>query len=260
MTWPAMSRGACATCARREIRMVGRCLAYAAVAGLSAVASLTLAHADNRAVVELFTSQGCSSCPPADKLLGQLAANPDLVAITLPMDVWDYLGWKDTLADPRNTTRWKSYSKSRGDRQVYTPQTVINGAAHALGSDRAAIEKAIVKSRQNPQVMSVQVQLDGSRVTITGDPALGAPADVFVVGLARAITVMIQRGENKGKTVTYHNVVRSWERLPHWNGKPGSFALPALKREGVDAAAVFVQVDNAGMPGPILGAAIAPLR
>jgi hypothetical protein len=240
--------------------MVGRCLAYLAVAGLAAAASLPLARADERAVIELFTSQGCSSCPPADKLLGQLAANPNLIAISLPMDVWDYLGWKDTLADPRNTIRWKSYSKARGDRQVYTPQAVINGAAHALGSDRTAIEKAIVRSRQNPQVLSVSVQLADDRLTIAGDPGIGTPADVFIAGLARAVTVAITRGENKGKTVTYHNVVRTWEQLKSWNGKPGSFTLPAFKRDGVDAAAVFVQANNAGMPGPILGAAIANLR
>ena len=239
--------------------MVRRCLAYAAVAGFSAVASLAPAEADV-AVVELFTSQGCSSCPPADKLLGQLATEPNTIAITLAIDVWDYLGWKDTLADPRHTVRWKSYSKSRGDRQVYTPQAVINGAEHALGSDRSAIEKAIVKSRKNPQVMSSSVKLDGRQVTIAGDPGIGVPADVFIAGLARAVTVMIKRGENKGRTVTYHNVVRSWERLESWSGRPGSFALPVFKHDSVDAAVVLLQANNDGMPGPILGAAIASLR
>ena len=241
--------------------MVRRCLAYAAaVAGLSAAASLTSAEADNGAVIELFTSQGCSSCPAADALLDRIAAEPNTVAITLAIDVWDYLGWKDTLADPRNTVRWKAYSKSRGDRQVYTPQAVINGAEHALGSDRSAIDKAITKSRKHPQVMSVSVRLEGRQVTIVGDPGIGAAVDVVVVGLARAVTVMIQRGENKGRTVTYHNVVRSWERLESWNGKPGSFPLPALKRDGVDATAVLVQASNDGMPGAILGAAVASLR
>ena len=243
--------------------MVRRSLAYAAVAGISAVASLASAEADGSAVIELFTSQGCSSCPAADKLLGQLATEPNLIAISLPIDVWDYLGWKDTLANPRNTVRWKSYSKARGDRQVYTPQAVINGSVHAVGSDRGAIDKAIVKSRQNPRVMSVPVKLEGGRILVgapAGSVEIGAGAEMFVAGLAAAVTVTITRGENKGKTVTYHNVVRSWERFDGWTGKPGSWTLPALKRDGVDAAAVFVQAGSEGMPGAILGAAIASIR
>ena len=128
--------------------MIRRCLALAVMAACSAsLASPVLAGP--RAIVELFTSQGCSSCPAADKLLGELSGDPALIAISLSIDVWDYLGWKDTLADPRNTARWQGYAKSRGDRERYTPQVVVNGATHALGSDRSAIEKAIAKSRQN---------------------------------------------------------------------------------------------------------------
>ena len=139
--------------------MVRRCLAYAVIA-VSSIATVPSALADTRAVIELFTRQGCSSCPPADKLLGEFAADPSLIAITLPIDIWDYLGWRDTLADPRNTTRWQGYSKARGDRERYTPQAVVNGVAHAVGSDRAAIDKAIAKSRQNAAVMSVPVTLE----------------------------------------------------------------------------------------------------
>src|SRR5713226_705298 len=106
-------------------------------------------RAEPRAVIELFTSQGCSSCPAADKLLGELARDPTLVTISVPIDYWDYLGWKDTLADPRNTARQKAYAHVRGDGQVYTPQVVVNGALHALGSDKAVIEAAIASSRKN---------------------------------------------------------------------------------------------------------------
>src|SRR3954464_14859031 len=133
--------------------MVSRSLAIAVVC-LSSVASLSVAEAEPRGVIELFTSQGCSSCPPADKLVGELAADPSLVSISLPIDYWDYLGWKDTLADPRHAARQRAYSKLRGDREVYTPQVVVNGVLHALGSDRAAIEKAIAKSRENPATLS----------------------------------------------------------------------------------------------------------
>jgi hypothetical protein len=118
------------------------CLAYAVVVICSSALPCSSVQAEPRAVVELFTSQGCSSCPAADKLLGELAADPSLVPISVPIDYWDYLGWKDTLADPRNTARQKAYAYARGDGQVYTPQVVVNGAVHALGSDKAAIEHA----------------------------------------------------------------------------------------------------------------------
>ena len=105
--------------------MVRHCLAYAAVVICSSMAPHSSAQAEPRAVIELFTSQGCSSCPPADQLLGQLTADPSLVAVSVPVDYWDYLGWRDTLADPRNTARQKAYAHARGDGQVYTPQVVV---------------------------------------------------------------------------------------------------------------------------------------
>src|SRR4249919_2286908 len=98
------------------------------------------ASAEPRAVVELFTSQGCSSCPAADKLLGELAGDSSLIALSIPIDYWDYLGWKDTLASAGHSARQRAYARMRGDRQVYTPQIVVNGATHVLGSDRAAVE------------------------------------------------------------------------------------------------------------------------
>jgi hypothetical protein len=129
--------------------MVRCCLAYAVIVVYCAAAPYSLAQAEPRAVIELFTSQGCSSCPPADQLLGELADDPSLVSVSVPVDYWDYLGWKDTLADPRNTARQKAYAHARGDGQVYTPQVVVNGSLHALGSDKAAIELAIAASRKN---------------------------------------------------------------------------------------------------------------
>src|SRR5262245_20127636 len=106
----------------------------------------TPASAEPRAVIELFTSQACSSCPEADKLIGELAKDTSVIVVSLPIDYWDYLGWKDTLADPKFTARQKAYSKVRGDRQVYTPQVVVNGRMHVLGSDRTSIERAIDES------------------------------------------------------------------------------------------------------------------
>src|SRR5438552_15310242 len=99
------------------------------------IAMLVVVRADPRAVVELFTSQGCSSCPAADKLMGELGQDPSIVAMSLPIDYWDYLGWKDTLALPGHSKRQRAYARARGDREVYTPQAVVNGAMHVLGSD-----------------------------------------------------------------------------------------------------------------------------
>src|SRR3954467_7350296 len=135
--------------------MVRCCLAYVVVVVCSSVAPSSSAQAETRAVLELFTSQGCSSCPAADKLLGELASDPSLISISLPIDYWDYLGWKDTLADPRHTARQRAYSGVRGDREVYTPQVVVNGSVHALGSDRSAIEQAILKSHQSKTTLSL---------------------------------------------------------------------------------------------------------
>src|ERR1700758_3970273 len=118
------------------------------------IAVIRPAHADPRAVVELFTSQGCSSCPPADKIIGELAKDPSVIALSLPIDYWDYLGWKDTLADSRFSARQKAYSRMRGDRDVYTPQAIVNGSVQAIGSDRTSIERAIHETEHNG-VMSV---------------------------------------------------------------------------------------------------------
>src|SRR6202167_2123929 len=112
-----------------------------------------------RAFLELFTSQGCSSCPAADKLLGELAADPSLVVLSLPIDYWDYLGWKDTLANPGHSARQRAYARARGDRQVYTPQLGVNGSTHVLGSDRTAIERAIAQTDRSATIMSVPVLL-----------------------------------------------------------------------------------------------------
>src|SRR4249920_3210275 len=111
------------------------------VAAMTAAAGA--AEAGPRAVIELFTSQGCSSCPPADKLIAEYSRDPSIIALSLAVDYWDYLGWKDTLATSGHSNRQRAYAKARGDREVYTPQVVVDGAVHALGSDKAAIERAI---------------------------------------------------------------------------------------------------------------------
>ena len=253
-------------CNDGKIVMVPRCFAYAVVVACSSIGPHALAQAEPRAVVELFTSQGCSSCPAADKLLGELTADHSLVPISVPIDYWDYLGWKDTLADPRNTARQKAYAQTRGDGQVYTPQVVVNGSVHVLGSDRNAIEAAIAKSRKSGAMAAPPVTLslaDGQvKVTIPeGTPARSA-AEVWLCGLTTAATVAIGRGENKGRTVTYHNVVRKWIKLGEWNGKEHTWTVPlqTLKGDDIDEAAVLLQTGTMDKPKTILGATLAAIH
>src|SRR5689334_16870224 len=131
------------------------------------VAVIRPAHADPRAVVELFTSQGCSSCPPADKIIGDLASDPSIIALSMPIDYWDYLGWKDTLADSRFSARQRAYSRMRGDREVYTPQVVVNGSTHVIGSDRAGIESAIGKTDKGVMSVPVTLSLAGKQINVS---------------------------------------------------------------------------------------------
>jgi len=220
-----------------------------------------------RAVVELFTSQGCSSCPPADKILGELAQDPSVVALTMPIDYWDYLGWKDTLADSRFSTRQKAYSRMRGDRDVYTPQVIVNGERHLIGSDRAAIDAAMRETQVN-DVMSVPVSMavSGKQLNVTVSAAspghMARHGEIWICAVSRAIPIAIARGENRGREIVYHNVVRNWLKVGDWAGKTASWSVPIenIARDGVDAAVVYVQGGTQERPGAMLGAAFAPLR
>jgi hypothetical protein len=248
-----------------EIGMTGRRYVALAAVASALVTTLPAFAVEPRAVIELFTSQGCSSCPPADKLLGDLTKDPSLIPLTLAIDYWDYLGWKDTLALTGHSNRQKAYSHVRGDRDVYTPQAIVNGAVQVLGSDRDAIEHAITQSRHNPATLSVPVTLTvaNGRLTATAHSVAGepAPAEVWLCPVTKSVEVTIGRGENSGHTFTYHNVVRRWVKLGTWNGKTESWSVPVadFKTNGVDAAAVLVQDGAAAAPTAIVGAAMIPL-
>src|SRR5512141_760032 len=144
----------------REVAM--GCRRIASTLALTCLVALVnqSAQAEPRAVIELFTSQGCSSCPAADKLIAAYAQDPSVIALSLAVDYWDYLGWKDTLALSGHTSRQRAYAKARGDREVYTPQVVIDGAVHALGSDKAAIEKAIRLTREQSSPLQLPVTIE----------------------------------------------------------------------------------------------------
>jgi hypothetical protein len=232
------------------------------------VAIIRPAHAEPRAVVELFTSQGCSSCPPADKVIGDLAKDPSVIALSMPIDYWDYLGWKDTLADARFSARQQAYSRVRGDRGVYTPQVVVNGSVHLIGSDRTGIEEAIGDTRKADGVMSVPVSmaLAGKQITVSVAASNKSHAamhgEVWICSIAKEVSIAIGRGENRGREVTYHNVVRNLLKVGDWNGSAGNWTVPLenISREGVDAAAVYLQDGNRDKPGPMLGAAYTSLH
>jgi hypothetical protein len=246
-----------------------RTIAFAAALACAAVTPA--AAGEPRAVVELFTSQGCSSCPPADRLMGQLAQDPSLVTLSLPVDYWDYLGWKDTLALHGNSNRQRDYAITRGDRQVYTPQAVINGVMHALGSDKAAIENAIARTRRSaaPLTLPVKLSVAKGKVTVHVPAAENEhrSGEVWLFPVTSKAQVKIGRGENRGRTLTYYNVVRRWVHLGDWNGKAEDFSIPLAKLSAadfslndVDHLAVIVQGGAAAKPGLMLGAATAALR
>ncbi len=242
---------------------------FAFIAALACCGISSAALGEPRAVVELFTSQGCSSCPPADRLMGQFAQDSTLVALSFPVDYWDYLGWKDTLALHGNSTRQRDYATARGDRQVYTPQAVVNGIMHALGSDKAAIENAIAQTHRQAQLnLPVTVAVAGEKVTVRVAAAANATgsAKVWLFPVSSRAEVSIGRGENRGRRLAYYNVVRRWIPLGTWDSKAEEFnvALSELPNstfslKEIDRLAVVVQKGTPGKPGVILGATMASL-
>jgi hypothetical protein len=188
--------------------------------------------------------------------------------MSLAVDYWDYLGWKDTLALAGHTSRQRAYAKVRGDRQVYTPQAVIDGAVHALGSDKSAIEKAIRQTREQsaPLTLPVKIERAGDKMTVTvpasADEKGQAQAEVWLCPITKSIPVAVGRGENSGHSLTYTNVVRRWIKLGDWAGKAETFnvSLKDLQSPGVDSAAVIVQNGVSSAPKLMLGAAQMPLH
>jgi hypothetical protein len=212
-----------------------------------------------KVVLELFTSQGCNSCPPADAILGEYAKDADILALSFPVDYWDYLGWKDTLASHENTGRQKAYAESRGDRQVYTPQVIVNGTAHVVGSNRQQIEAALSTSPPLPVSITMEPGTDSTTVTIGASTTPGkSKGTIWLAMYDDPVTVPIERGENTGKSLTYYNVVRKLRPIAMWKGKEVTIDLPKseMDQAEVSRCAVILQTEHDnGLPGPILGAA-----
>jgi hypothetical protein len=192
-------------------------------------------------VVELFQSQGCSSCPPAIANVNAIADRPDILALTFAVTYWDRLGWKDTFATPEQTKRQWDYANAAKRGQVFTPQVIVNGEASIVGARRSQLDQTIAAARKltGPAITAAR-----GAVTIAAGKAT-TPATVWLVSYdPRAQQVRIGRGENGGRTITHKNVVRDLVSLGSWNGKPARFALPAAK-PGLKTA-VLVQSDNGG--------------
>lgn len=202
-------------------------------------------------VVELFTSQGCSACPPADALLGELSERPDVIALGLHVDYWDYLGWRDRFAAAANGRRQRGYIERMRHRTVFTPQIIVDGVTSVIGSRRQAVLEEIALAAAMGDGLAVRAARDGDAIRVDLEPlvetSLG-PAQVLYFIYEWPQTVHITHGENETRRITYHNVVRDWMTLGHWNGE--ATVMQAPRPEDARGVAVIVQRED----GVVLGA------
>jgi hypothetical protein len=211
-------------------------------------------------VVELFTSQGCSVCPPADALLKSYAERSDVVALSLPVDYWDYLGWTDTFANRKFAGRQRAYAKARGDGVIYTPQVVVNGVTQVVGTQRGEIDRAIERTTKTFAAARVPLRVwtDNETVTIqagpAADPTTSSTGTVWLAVVQPQAEVEIRHGENRGRKLTYYNVVRELTPVGMWSGQQTRIQLQhgAIGRSNNERCAVLLQE---GTTGRIIGAA-----
>ena len=210
-------------------------------------------------VLELFTSQGCSSCPPADEYLGELASRHDVIPLAFHVDYWNYIGWTDPYASKEMTKRQKDYARSLNQRYVYTPEMVVNGAAQEVGTNRHGIEALIAAAEKapsdGPKVDLKFVGADKIRARIGAGSAQAGPATVWLVKFDRPHQTSVEHGENSGKTLTDYQTVRTFEELATWTGAPLDLDYAAYDPNdpGDGGCAIIVQRDGTG---PIIAAAM----
>jgi hypothetical protein len=204
--------------------------------------------------IELFSSQGCSSCPPADRLLGRLARRADVVALSFHVDYWDYIGWKDRFATSVTTERQRVYARVLKQRYVYTPEMVVDGLAHDQGISEAAIEKLLAAARRrSPRRATPQLTCppgEGLTISLTSFALEQGPADVMLAVYDRRHSTPVHAGENTGRTIENFNVVRRFERISRWNGSAATWTVPADRFGADQGLAVLVQSPD---QGPMLG-------
>ncbi len=203
-------------------------------------------------VVELYTSQGCSSCPPADDLLAELSDRDGVIPLALHVDYWDYIGWKDVFGRPQNTARQKAYARNAGRKMIYTPQMIIGGVADVVGANPTAVLDGISKVQNARSPVSMEVSRTGGRLRITASASGQTPAKMSVqlVRYMPEKTVTITRGENAGLTMKYSNIVTDWREIATWNGRSDLDLSEAIS--GSAPMVVIIQEDG---PGRILAAA-----
>lgn len=231
----------------------------AALAAAGLLAAAQPAAADDVTVVELFTSQGCSSCPPADAKLRELSKESDIVALSLHVNYWDYIGWKDPFASPITTERQHLYANTLKQRYVYTPEMVIDGYTHMSGTSGSAVDSAIAKAKTRDRLrLPVTARLEGSelKVSIPGAEG-GKKASIWLFEIDREHQTPVNRGENSGRTLTNANVVRSLQKIGEWNGEPVEITTQLVSGEGRDGCAIVVQE---AATGPILGATLVSMH
>jgi hypothetical protein len=218
-------------------------------------AGATQAAAAAPVVIELFTSQGCSSCPPADALLGELARRPNVVALAYHVDYWDDLGWKDRFSIPEATQRQRGYVRKLSSSGAFTPQAVVSGDTSLIGSNRAALTQAIAADRD---ALAVQLSTTRDALVIDLPERWREPMDVHAVSYLEEATTRIGRGENANRTLRYSHIVRSFKRVGVWNGKPERMTVP-LASFPDDATAVAVLLQRPAQ-GAVAGAATISLK
>ena len=242
---------------RKFVKILG---VLAVAAGLAAAAQGPARAQAALTVVELYTSQGCSSCPPADAFLSDLAERADVLALSFHVDYWDYIGWKDPFASKAFTQRQRAYQGTFRRGYIYTPQMIVQGAFDATGSDRVSINRAISQAGGFPRVrVRIDYRPDGGLDVRIGGGTPGAPMGVWLALFDSLHVTKVRRGENRGRTVRNVNVVRSLVKIGVWTGKRAKILVPAkdLDRGKRDGGAVFIQADR---KGPILGAARVVLK
>ena len=230
---------------------VSQTLAAVFLALLGASAGAKAEGSPRPVVVELFTSQGCSSCPPANANLAAIADRPDVLALSFGVTYWDYLGWKDSFARPEFTQRQYNYERSLHKATAFTPQMVVNGDGDLIGNSADELDRKIDAARRTAGAAAPSIALDPAKVTIGSGQAPDEGADVWLVRYDPAIVqVPVARGENGGRTLPHRNVVHALTRLGGWTGESASFDLPPAP-EGLKTAILVQSVYT----GPILAAA-----
>jgi hypothetical protein len=219
-------------------------------------AAADLVAGERKAVVELFTSQGCSSCPPADAYLAELARRDDVLALSFHVDYWNYIGWRDPFSKAQWSKRQRAYGDTLKRRYVYTPQMVIDGAAESVGSKRARVAELIEAALRHDKIAAeiTHPDRDTIRIRVPAQPGYAGPeATVWLAFYDRERETAVEAGENDGTTLINTNIVRSMARIGAWRGAAKEWTLPveAVGGKGRDACAILVQ---AGGNGRIVGA------